>query len=473
MKEHYKSIASRSAYALFVLLIVGTSVALLATPYYKFAVLPGVLLLLMLLLGRYPQAGFYLIVFLIPFDAYRALSPSYQYLTISKLVGIWIIIVVLFNFIFNKRQIEEMRSVLWKWLILFFVVNIISTLMSRNFYSSLLELQTIIIPYFFFALSLILITERGFYKTLPVILIVSVSIGSFLLIIGYIFDIPLFTYGLALKTLKRGIGTSRNPNVFAMMVIFTLPLLSHWFFSSRRTMVKLSVLAAFIMNVVAIILTYSRSGAILLSLVLLILLFWNLRRFRPRYLGFVTSAALIALLATIAFMPSGYWKFQKTVTDTMDRSIGARTSYLIVGWRIFKEDPIIGSGPGTFAQLYSRSEYAAHYADIVNTYLMDAHNSYLEVVVGTGLLGLSIFLIIIWTGLRNFHLAQQRFRADGREDIASLVGAYSLSYISIVLYFLVFSGTYHKYFWLSLGLSQVALNLSRKKAEGDQYSGAL
>ena len=76
MKEHYKSIASRSAYALFVLLIVGTSVALLATPYYKFAVLPGVLLLLMLLLGRYPQAGFYLIVFLIPFDAYRALSPS-------------------------------------------------------------------------------------------------------------------------------------------------------------------------------------------------------------------------------------------------------------------------------------------------------------------------------------------------------------------------------------------------------------
>jgi putative inorganic carbon (HCO3(-)) transporter len=258
------------------------------------------------------------------------------------------------------------------------------------------------------------------------------------------------------------------------MILFSLPLLVYWFFSSRGFLKRILAVALFLLNVTAIIVTYSRGGAIVLTVVLILLIIEHVRRVKPKYFGFITSLFLILIVAILIFIPVSYWQRQRSVTYTQtDPAVMERISYLPFAWRIFKEDPIIGSGPGTFKEKYATSPYSLQFrkeTDLLSDYKRYAHNSYIEVLVGTGVLGIVVFFIILLLTFKNFNLAKRKFLINGRKEVASLVGAYRLSFISMLIYFLISSNNYSKYFWISLGLSQVALRLSQDISEERQNS---
>ena len=92
-----------------------------------------------------------------------------------------------------------------------------------------------------------------------------------------------------------------------------------------------------------------------------------------------------------------------------------------------------------------------------------AHNTYLEFLIGSGILGFLLFLIILMITIRNFLKSRKNFLLQGRQDMVSLVSSYQLSFVSLIIYLLIFSDMYHKYLFVSLALSQVALNLSQGK----------
>jgi O-antigen ligase len=259
------------------------------------------------------------------------------------------------------------------------------------------------------------------------------------------------------------------------MLTFSLPILAHFFFSSSRAFEKVLLAGLFVLNITSVILTYSRGGAIILAVVLTFLLLEYIRRLRPRYFGFITSAVLIAILSIVILVPGSYWERQKSVKNTVtDTAISRRISYLYVGWNIFKENPILGTGPGTFKEIYSNSNYAFQYQSEGKSRRRVAHNAYLEVLIGSGLLGFIIYSIIIILAFKNFSVSIRRFLSYGKKEMASLVRAYRLSFIVIVLAFFTLSANFHKYFWLSIALSQVALLLSYdvKKEEHDEYLGS-
>ena len=139
-----------------------------------------------------------------------------------------------------------------------------------------------------------------------------------------------------------------------------------------------------------------------------------------------------------------------------------------MGWDAFKQNPFLGSGPGTFRDIFSISNYARLFEREGGTNRRFAHNTYLEVLVGTGFMGLLIFFLILWRALRNFHLARRYFQLFNNEEMVSMIRAYQLSFISLLIYLLMFSNTYHKYLLLSFALSQVALRLSRNTPEGER-----
>ncbi|NQT93492.1 MAG: hypothetical protein HQ559_12090, partial [Lentisphaerae bacterium] len=61
--------------------LVVTSVALLLSTHQFLAFAPGLFVLALVILGKAPAFGFFLIIFLIPFDAYRGAMGPYQALT--------------------------------------------------------------------------------------------------------------------------------------------------------------------------------------------------------------------------------------------------------------------------------------------------------------------------------------------------------------------------------------------------------
>lgn len=454
---------------LLFLTVTGLSLWLLAGPYYLFALIPGIGLLLLFLLGLKPEIGYYLILFLVPFSAYRGFVEGAQFLTVSKIVGFWILILLIVVTLLKKQVTVNLKSNLWPWLSLFLVVNVISLLLSEHGLTALDSLRQLMTALSFFAVSLIFLGIKTMRKNLPAILITSISIGAALSIIGYVFNIPLFAMNVESDSVKRAVGVAHNPNHFAAFVIFSLPLLTHLFFTSAGRSVKIIAALLFVMNIAAIVLTYSRGGALVLSIVLILIALSNIRRVRPRLLGLIASVVGISIVVTLLLVPSSYWLRQKSVTDTADTAIGRRVSYLSVGWDAFKQNPVFGSGPGTFREVYAGSRHALHYADTIEQYRRYAHNTYLEVLIGTGLFGLLLFVACIIRGFLNFHTAGRSLHMKGLFDALSLVKAFRLSFVSVLLYFLLLSSVYHKYFWLSLALSQIALRTA-EDAAGDTES---
>ena len=225
------SITSRPIQSLFFFFVIAVSVGLLATPYYQYAVIPGLLVLFLLLLGHFPQIGYYLIFFLIPLSAFTGISKSYDFLTISKFVGAWVLIVILFYFLLNKKNSFNIQSNLWPWLLFFFLISFVSALMSDYYSTSFDNLRKLLIAYTFFAMTLIFISSQNvFCKILPAIIILSVSVSSLAAVVGNLFELSFFVNP---SYLGREVGTTSNPNYFAGLIIFSLPLFAHWFFSSR------------------------------------------------------------------------------------------------------------------------------------------------------------------------------------------------------------------------------------------------
>ncbi len=404
-------------------------------------------------LAFYPHYGYRVIVFLIPYTTMRAFSENAPYLTVSKVLGVWLAFFLIVVYLVTKRLPDELRATLWPWLGAFLAVNLLSAFLSKFPAVALDSLRQLIIAFTFFALTLAILRWKDTIKMLTMILIASISINSLLSIYGYLFNNPRFA--MDLQSLKRATGAETNPNHFAAYVLFSLPLLAHVFFSARRVSIRVTAALLFMVNVLAIVLSYSRAHALIMFFMLFLLGLFHLHRFRPRFLGFIGMFAVIGLLTALVLIPPTYWEHQLTATSGSDMSISRRFSYLTFGMKAFQQRPLLGSGPGTFVALYGHSRESRHFVDDADRLKRFAHNNYLEVLIGTGLIGLLLFLGIIARALSNFYQARKLFITKKCLDAANLTGAYGLSFLGVLFSFMVLSSQGQKYFWMALALSEI------------------
>lgn len=454
---------------LLFLALAGTSLVLLTTQYYFLAIVPILALPVAFAFFKRPAIPYYLIIFFIPFSAYRGLTESYNFLTISKLAGAALVLVVAFHFLFRKGEPIPLGSTFWKWFIAFGVINLVAALVSPFFPLSLDELRGLLTAYIVFAMTLLIIDRHRYEHGLVTVLVASVSISSFLSIVGYVFNIEMFAMDVTAQSLKRAVGTAGNPNHFACMVIFVIPLILHRVFFAKSSLARAGNIALFMLNVLAVVFTFSRSGAVVLGLVLLLSGLRLATRLKPRELGVVGASLLVVAAVILASIPPEYWQRQMSIGHAADHSITRRMSYLDVAWDVFRSAPFLGQGPGMFNLIYARSEQALAYGGATDVG-RDAHNTYVEIGTGTGILGIAAFLIIIGRCFANFLGAARRLEGQGDAAMASLTRSYLVSFLSLLVYFFMLSSMTHKYFWMSLGLSQVALTLAQKNASPNETS---
>jgi len=128
----------------------------------------------------------------------------------------------------------------------------------------------------------------------------------------------------------------------------------------------------------------------------------------------------------------------------------------------FLNDPILGAGPGAFPRLYAKSNYAHAMAENREDYYRSAHNTYVEILAGTGLAGLIVFGIILALALRSlFRRPLDDSPASIDVALARRTVGYSLLAFLASLVFL--SQPYHKYIWLFVGLAIIAERLNRDR----------
>lgn len=434
----------------------------MVTPYYYLAILPAILIVFLIISYSHPIYGFYAIVFLVPFGAYRNVSESeLSFLKIHWILAIILTLYLLLQAFHQRRVPDAVKSRIWPFVALLFVVNFISAMLSPYPETAFHNVGLFVAGAMFILITMFFIDKDVLFKNLPAVLVISVSLSSFFGVIGYLFNISFFAENIEEGQFKRSLGGSTDPNNYALMIAFTLPFIKALVDKAKTPAQKTLYMGLLAINVLAVIFSFSRGGALIAAGLLFMMFVKHLRK-QNVLLGFVQVFALILVIVVMmAVLPEKYTDhFKNILNPQADASIDRRSTYLIVGLESFYKYPILGTGLGTFRDIYAESYYARKFEKEGYTNRRFAHNTYLEYLVGTGLIGTLIFAAIIALAARNYIAARKNFLKQGDQEGVTQIETYILSFLILLVYLFIYSEPFHKYLLLSIGLSQVAYRLS-------------
>jgi O-antigen ligase len=163
-------------------------------------------------------------------------------------------------------------------------------------------------------------------------------------------------------------------------------------------------------------------------------------------------------------IPDEYFERQKTLLaeeQQQDAALQRRQAYIRVGLASFFENPILGTGTFTFPQVWVNSIEARFFKMTER----GAHNTYLDTMVGLGIVGLLVLLGLFFRIFKDFMNALSNFEMIGDEPMRGITQAYLISFLCLVVYCLFKTMLDNKMFILLISISQVVYILSSEKKE--------
>jgi O-antigen ligase len=411
------------------------------------------------------QALFYAILFTIPYFRFRDL-PGPFFMKVDYLLTAALLVIVVPVLLANKAVPGRLQANLWRPIGLFMLINVASTVLSPYPQAAVLGLVLLGAVVIFFTINLAMINDRGIETYLPYVLGLSSGINAFLACIGYFLGVDYFVHESG-----RGVGGTIGANNMALMAVFVIPLMVYWAVLGETTLRRVLGIGLTLLLIAALVATESRGGFLNLIAVLGLLLLQFRHHFHPRHLGLVVGGAAAVMVAVVTLVPQDYlerqaslrliveWVTGDTGEISRDYALDRRTAYLSVAMDAFPERPILGSGPDTFPKIWVQS-METRWFDMEER---PAHNTYIEVLIGAGAVGLIAFLTLLAMTYNNYRTAERMLRDAGDERGAHLIGAYKIAFLAVLVYFFFKSGIDHKYFILAMPISVAALRYARAR----------
>ncbi len=412
-----------------------------------------------------PQLLFYAIIALIPFFRWRQL-PGLG-IKVDWVLMAMLLLVIAPLVMTRHAPAERLRSNLWGPWALFLLLNAIATMLSPYPEQAQSGMIMLLQGTLFMMVVMLMVNERGFEVYLPWTIGLSMAVAGVMAVLGYFFGVELFLH----EGVKRAYGATISANNLALMSVFAFPIGVYWTVYGHNKYVRLLGVGVATLMVLSMISTVSRGGFLNMLIVVGLLALQYRKRFHPRYLGLVVGAVGVLAVIFVVATPKEFIDRQLTLVDegTQDKSVNRRSHYVKVGIEGIQERPLIGWGPDVFRKIWVNSMDTRWF----NMVERPAHNTYIEVGVGAGLPGLALFLFVLLRAYLNYRRAEKQLMEHGMEEKAHLVGAIRLSIISVIIYFTIKSGLEHKYFLMSIALSQSALTYARSQVARleEAYSG--
>lgn len=185
--------------------------------------------------------------------------------------------------------------------------------------------------------------------------------------------------------LKRRIySTFFNPNVFGFYINFII-LLACENLDFKKINLEWAVFGS---GIICLILTFSRTAWISLIVALL-----TASLFNKKYLKYAIIIS-ITIFSADTLLGVGRADPLKAVEDS---SFLYRLEVWKVSFDIIKDNFISGIGFGTLFK------HVPDYSSVVSTRIEHSHNLYIQIFTETGILGFSIFIILLYNVLKKFH----------------------------------------------------------------------
>jgi O-antigen ligase len=233
------------------------------------------------------------------------------------------------------------------------------------------------------------------------------------------------------------VGLWDGANVLSLMFVMTVPLLLEMFLGPWRLPSKLFALLAGVSTTVGLVLAASRGAWLSLAVVLLVY-------FRKRMGRFGILIGVLALAAIVAFGPS-----RLMTQDQRDHSsTRGRVDMWAEGFEMVRYNPVLGVGKGQFIRY---------------THSLIAHNTFIQNMGETGIVGLFIWLALIYFTFRSLQLVL----SQGEKISPELLSATRALHVSFIGYLVAsaFIVADFEPLYLLMGLSAIVLRLARQQTE--------
>jgi len=239
-------------------------------------------------------------------------------------------------------------------------------------------------------------------------------------------------------------GLAANPNDLALMVNLIFPLTMALLIGSRKPVTRFILLIILFLDILAVIVTFSRGGFLTLA-TLFVMYLWKFRnRFERKW---ITAVFLTALLC-IPFLPSAYWDRLSTMTNIGSDLTGSaqeRWTSMVAAVIFVVKHPIVGAGLG-MDTLAMNQERGAIWREI--------HNVYLQYAVDLGIPGLILFLLLLVACIRSATQVQrQSARIPALRELFFFAEGVQISLLVFSLAAMFHPVAYQLYFYYMAGLA--------------------
>lgn len=248
----------------------------------------------------------------------------------------------------------------------------------------------------------------------------------------------------------RVYSTLENPNNYAEFIVLTFPVSLIYCCSITDRRWKALALAALVIPVGALLMTYSRSSWVSFALTAVVFL----ALFDKRLLPLIVVAAVVA----VPLLPESIFNRILTIGNTADSSNAYRLYIWTSALHMIRDFGLtgIGLGPGNFTPLY------ASYCDPNASVAQHSHMLYLEVWLEMGLLGIVSFLCmylgLIRRAIRTAKKADPLLKQILIACVSSLVG---VSFVCAAEYIWFYPRVMFAFFIL-MGVTLSAIKLAEE-----------
>lgn len=320
--------------------------------------------------------GLFIFAFILPF------LPNTAVLLLSGLVGA--------SFVLHRLRTGRLTLKplpVEPALVLYLLIAAATTLASIHLSGSIRDLAMYVAAFIIFFVLLNQLQSKEQLGVFLSVLLFGALLVSLFGVYQYIVGAPMpagwvdATQNPTIRT--RVYSVFGNPNVFAEYLVMMIPFGAALFFAVKHVLAKLVFLGATGIFTLTLLLTFSRGGWLGLLVGLLVFALLKDRR--------ILILILIAALLGTALMPDVILKRIGTIGSPLDSS----NSYRFTVWRetirIIRSFPLTGVGLGhqSFMKIYpfymlDRGKRPFH-----------SHNSYLQTLAETGIIGLLVFLWLL------------------------------------------------------------------------------
>lgn len=379
----------------------------------------------------------------------------------------------------TAESISWRVSSLDKPLFLYLLWGCLSLSWSINIYNSILFLPLFLAgPIIFFIVNNSIREQKIIGRLLLIIIIIGLCSGIYGILQNYGIDFRVWGKEIGRR---KVIGLFGNVNYFAEYLILPLSLTISLILSKNKTYNKLFLFVAMLSMGGALFFTFTRSSylAIAVAIPVMLLLYFKsavTKQTKNRYKKAILCFILLSIIAlAIIYIPSPLNRRNTTLGTLRNRvaieSLISDSSMLrrVATWKftqmMIEDHPLLGSGLGTYA--YHTLKYQAEFFAIGNNRdiyphgkALQAHNEYMQLWSELGIIGLLLFLWIIFAYYKNIFINIGKIDEKQQAITIGLTGGVTAVLVDAIFGFPLQLAASISLFWIFLGLSTCQVNIA-------------